>query len=286
MLALYSKNGIWKFLLNVGLEHVFSSQCSRLHLLYSSLYICVYTMMSLFMALWSPNQKTQILYCPSAAPSPTGWRQCSPNSQLMSGLIWSLEQRCLHTTEPGKHGQSCWNEAALYPLYTSCASPPVSPFILAHQGLSWFTQVTQVRRPAKIKLDPPKLALTTIPPLTFVFSHIEGKQQDEVKICIVLFLLKPSNPCSRGTLVLPESNYLEETHSKVFTNQLNFRGKMEFHLSMGVIVDTLRAALLRSSVQNLDQKWKNILGFKWVHSTCYTFLFSEFQLIFKRFLIL
>lgn len=204
MLALYSKNGIWKFLLNVGLEHVFSSQCPRLHLLYSSLYICAYTMMSLFMALRSPNQKTQILYCPSAAPSPTGWRAVLPKFPV-------------NATD----------------LCTSCASPPVSRFILAHQGLSWFTRVTQVRHPAKIKLDPPKLALTTIPPLSSVFSHIEGKQQDEVKICIVLFLHKPSEPCSRGTLVLPERKLFGGNTQQGIYHSIKFQGKMEFNYLWG-----------------------------------------------------
>lgn len=88
-----------------------------------------------------------------------------------------------------------------YPVYLLLS---LSWFILAHQGLSCFTQVTQVTHPDKIKLDPPKLALTTISPLSFVFSYTEGKQEDEVKICIVLFLHKPSNLCSRGILVLPQ----------------------------------------------------------------------------------
>lgn len=46
------------------------------------IFVCIYTMMSLFMALQSPNQKTQILYCPSGAPSHPGWRQPSPNSPV------------------------------------------------------------------------------------------------------------------------------------------------------------------------------------------------------------
>lgn len=118
-------------------------------------------------------------------------------------------------------------------LCTSCASPPVSRFILAHQGLSWFTRVTQVRHPAKIKLDPPKLALTTIPPLSSVFSHIEGKQQDEVKICIVLFLHKPSEPCSRGTLVLPERKLFGGNTQQGIYHSIKFQGKMEFNYLWG-----------------------------------------------------
>lgn len=42
MLFLCSKDGIWKFILNLGLEHTFSSQHLRLYLLHSSLYICMY----------------------------------------------------------------------------------------------------------------------------------------------------------------------------------------------------------------------------------------------------
>lgn len=100
MLALYSKNGIWKFLLNLGLERAFSSQHPRLHLLYSSLYVCVYIQWC--HCLW--HYKVQfkkhgsypvLLRFTYRLRCKTHWIH-----RLVSGLIWKPE-------DGGTNAQEC-----------------------------------------------------------------------------------------------------------------------------------------------------------------------------------
>lgn len=158
---------------------IFQPMCKIAFAVFIIICLCVYTMMSLFMALQSPNQKTQILYCPSGVPSHTGWRQRSPNSPVNARAYLRPEQRCLHTAERCRGARQPWQRAdetirhilgceedlspqkcfisqkkswaavwrvrarrqmqrlcIPYPLYLLLS---LSWFILAHQGLSWFT---------------------------------------------------------------------------------------------------------------------------------------------------
>lgn len=116
MLALYSKNGIWKFLLNLGLEHVFSSQRARVHLRYSSLYFCVYIQWC--HCLW--HCKVQIrkhrFYTVLESPHTRAEGNAPLIPQWMSGLICRRSGgACTRLSTPGSQetmAESWWNHQA------------------------------------------------------------------------------------------------------------------------------------------------------------------------------
>lgn len=136
MLALYSKNGTWKFLLNLGLERAFSSQHPRLHLLYSSLYICVCTQWCHCLRHYKVQFKKH-----GSNPVLLGFtlrRKTHRIHRLVSRLIWKLEvpmpggaHACAHE-EPGSPRKSWWTS-----LVVLCTRAFVTAKTSIGQKQSW-----------------------------------------------------------------------------------------------------------------------------------------------------